>query len=354
MAVDYAPVAVSAANSLPVFDSISLLPDPPSPFSVDIAVGGSLEFSAVASDPDSGDTVTLQWLLDGTVVESGSPFTYSPLAGDAGLHFLQVVATDDSPYAAFVVEHWSLSVFFPDADGDGWNSNRDCNDSNDLVNPGMTEIIENGVDDDCNEATSDDPVDFDEDGYDVNKEPFDCDDTDPDVNPGQTEILYNEKDDDCDTSTPDGVVATLPATVRDFNASHPDFEGGISGLRTGLVEPTIESCGKPVLAEEMYGQGAITGPETFDQWYNDVEGVNLTTTIPIVLTETSLGSGIFTYGSSSLFPIDGELWGNEGRSHNIISHWSSTAHSPTKEGRRSASPEMMTSGYSSTINSPSI
>ena len=115
------------------------------------------------------------------------------------MHFLQVVATDDSPYAAFVVEHWSLSVFFPDADGDGWNSNRDCNDSNDLVNPGMTEIIENGVDDDCNEATSDDPVDFDEDGYDVNKEPFDCDDTDPDVNPGQTEILYNEKDDDCDS-----------------------------------------------------------------------------------------------------------------------------------------------------------
>lgn len=43
----------------------------------------------------------------------------------------------------------------PDADGDGFPEDQDCDDSNPDVNPGMPEIPANGIDDDCNPATPD-------------------------------------------------------------------------------------------------------------------------------------------------------------------------------------------------------
>ena len=42
-----------------------------------------------------------------------------------------------------------------DNDGDGYFSNLDCNDINPAVNPGVKEILGNGIDDDCNPATPD-------------------------------------------------------------------------------------------------------------------------------------------------------------------------------------------------------
>ncbi len=85
-----------------------------------------------------------------------------------------------------------------DADGDGYNSDNDCDDTNADINPGQTEIPYNGLDDDCNSATLDD--DIDQDGFILLT---DCDDTNADINPGQTEIPYNGLDDDCDSTTYD-------------------------------------------------------------------------------------------------------------------------------------------------------
>jgi fibro-slime domain-containing protein len=110
---------------------------------------------------------------------------------------------------------------------------------------------------------------------------------------------------------------TLTGTVRDFHDSHPDFEYVISGLETGIVQSTLGLDGKPVYAK---GDGSssvsTTGQENFDQWYNDVLGINLSTTIDLTLNETSPGSGIYAYSNSEFFPIDDMLFGNEGNPHN--------------------------------------
>lgn len=124
-----------------------------------------------------------------------------------------------------------------------------------------------------------------------------------------------------------GVVAavsaqavTITATVRDFNDSHPDFEKGISGLVTGLVGSTLGADGKPVFVGAD-GAGAISGAASFNQWYNDTPGVNLTGSAALDFSETAPGSGVFTYtgptAPGAFFPIDGLLLGNQGREHNF-------------------------------------
>ena len=86
-----------------------------------------------------------------------------------------------------------------DLDGDGIAACDDCDDNNAAVHPGATELACNDLDDDCNAATPD-SSDADQDGYDSCT---DCDDASPSVNPGGTEVICNGFDDDCDAVTLD-------------------------------------------------------------------------------------------------------------------------------------------------------
>ncbi|MFH1802942.1 MAG: MopE-related protein [archaeon] len=117
----------------------------------------------------------------------------------------------------------------PDGDGDGYQasscSGNDCDDTDDQVNPGMTEICTGGVDDDCDGdvdgADSDcqsSCMDGDGDGYGDPGDSscsggpeIDCDDTDDQVNPGMTETgivdCSDYKDNDCDGSLDGGDTA---------------------------------------------------------------------------------------------------------------------------------------------------
>lgn len=97
---------------------------------------------------------------------------------------------------------------------------------------------------------------------------------------------------------------SLDATVRDFRAVHPDFQDGISGLVTGLVSSSLNGSGNPDFIGAA-GAGAISSAASFDQWYNDVAGVNTPYTISLTLNETFVGSGIYRIQDNSFFPLDG-------------------------------------------------
>jgi fibro-slime domain-containing protein len=119
----------------------------------------------------------------------------------------------------------------------------------------------------------------------------------------------------------------LTGTIRDFKrgdvaGGHIDFEDGINGLELGRVSSTLGVDGKPVYAgpEPGGGSSSFHGAANFNQWYNDVVGVNKTLSRTITLDDTG-SPGIFKYTNGFFFPIDdpqpaGTTWGNEGLNHN--------------------------------------
>jgi hypothetical protein len=114
----------------------------------------------------------------------------------------------------------------PDADADGSTVCDDCDDTDEAVSPLETETTCNGVDDDCDATTLDEP-DADADGSTVCD---DCDDTDDAVSPLETETTCNGVDDDCDAATPDEPDADADgSTVCD---DCDDTDDAVSPLET--------------------------------------------------------------------------------------------------------------------------
>jgi fibro-slime domain-containing protein len=114
-------------------------------------------------------------------------------------------------------------------------------------------------------------------------------------------------------------TTTLTGTVRDFvpgplvpGSSNPDFEASIGGLNTGMVGSTLTGTAPTYIG--VGGYGSVSSTASFAEWYGSAAP---STTYSLTLTETSPGSGIYAYSSSSFFPIDGMLLGNYGSSgHN--------------------------------------
>ncbi len=105
---------------------------------------------------------------------------------------------------------------------------------------------------------------------------------------------------------------TLSGKIRDFKDSHNDFQHVIAPEKN-IVESKLGADKKPVYKG---GKGkTTTGKENFDQWFRDVENVNKSQQLDIVLEDAN-GNGVFTYENSEFFPIDNQLFGNEGHSHN--------------------------------------
>jgi len=126
-----------------------------------------------------------------------------------------------------------------DSDGDGFFPLEDCDDTDANVNPSQLEILGNGKDDDCNVATLDSRVgttsvvDHDGDGF---SPPEDCDDTEEEANPSQREILNNGKDDDCNDATEDKGVAKVIDQDEDGFSSLDDCDDTKASIYPGARE----------------------------------------------------------------------------------------------------------------------
>jgi V8-like Glu-specific endopeptidase len=124
-------------------------------------------------------------------------------------------ATVDGAFAAYYsnVAQWlGPGSACGDGDGDGYNDascgGDDCNDGDPSVNPGAAEICDNGIDDDCDGATDGSDgdctviCDNDGDGVDgVQCGGNDCDDFNALIRPGLTEICDDGFDNDCNGLT---------------------------------------------------------------------------------------------------------------------------------------------------------
>ncbi|MEL0457599.1 MopE-related protein, partial [Flavobacteriaceae bacterium SZ-1-7] len=164
-----------------------------------------------------------------------------------------------------------------DADGDGENSDTDCDDSNPAVNSAATEILYDGIDNDCNPATPD-TIDADGDGENSDT---DCDDSDPAVNSSATEILYDGIDNDCNPATPDTVDADGDGENSDTDCD--DSDPAINSAATEILYDGIDNDCNPATPDtiDADGDGENSDTDCDDSnpainsstvWYADTDG----------------------------------------------------------------------------------
>ncbi|HEX2483798.1 MAG TPA: PEP-CTERM sorting domain-containing protein, partial [Myxococcota bacterium] len=113
---------------------------------------------------------------------------------------------------------------------------------------------------------------------------------------------------------------TLQGTIRDFCAPSiagsctqlSDFEGAIPGVVPNMVATTLTG-GLPTPGPNILA--GASNPTNFAKWYVDSPGFNLSAPFPLTLNESS--PGVFTYNNSAFFPINGQLFGDQGRFANF-------------------------------------
>ena len=104
-------------------------------------------------------------------------------------------------------------------------------------------------------------------------------------------------------ATPNAI--TLGGIIRDFSASHPDFQYR-TGSERDIVTTDLGLDGKPVYGNHPNGTRTTTGKDNFDQWYNTTPGVNQSLPYSVTLNRVP-GTDKFRYENTSFFPIDGQL-----------------------------------------------
>jgi len=122
----------------------------------------------------------------------------------------------------------------------------------------------------------------------------------------------------CDAALPG--PPTLNATVRNVLLGQPDFLKSCctGGQDPGIVAAALGADGTPVYAGNP-STGTLTthGAADFQVWYHDVPGINLRAPLPLALLPQASQSGINVFDDEAFFPIDGQLFGNQGAAHNF-------------------------------------
>jgi len=123
------------------------------------------------------------------------------------------------------------------------------------------------------------------------------------------------------TTMADEIVLT--GVVRDFLVSHPDMQNPHKdfGVKQGLVRNNLNSKSKPRLKNShTTNKGMINSSSTFNQWFKDVPGVNISMPFSITLDNgQDEPGGLYTFAVEKpnyFFPIDGLGWGDTARDKN--------------------------------------
>jgi hypothetical protein len=125
-----------------------------------------------------------------------------------------------------------------DDDGDGYSPPADCDDNDAEINPGASEVIGDGIDNNCDGQIDESGVDADGDGY---SPPADCNDADLSINPGAAEVAGDGIDNDCDGQVDEGenvcanFVDFLPEGTTGFDSSECTTAPGepVASCQTG-------------------------------------------------------------------------------------------------------------------------
>jgi fibro-slime domain-containing protein len=121
---------------------------------------------------------------------------------------------------------------------------------------------------------------------------------------------------------------TLVGVIRDMKDTHRDFERLCCGDTRGAVATMIGTDRKPIYAATGPTYGTNNGPELmsgaaeFNDWYRNVDGVNSPFLIYFFFVPGT--GGVYSFHSSSFFPLDGNGWGNQNRNHNF--HFTTELH----------------------------
>ena len=132
-----------------------------------------------------------------------------------------------------------------------------------------------------------------------------------------SETQPGEYDQVCTCVQEETGLRQIPVTIRDFQASHPDFEIPYSEYSaypqdTGIVEYNLGLDGRPVYSNPEGQTETTRGKANFDQWYRDVPGVNMTLSRTLTMHPSTDDRFKYTYKNLSFFPIDNDGFGNSG------------------------------------------
>ena len=144
-------------------------------------------------------------------------------------------------------------------------------------------------------------------------------------------------------ATPSGAsdaTTTVEAVVRDFPRGdlpngHPDFntarDAEREGITFGMVEQLLGADGRPVYNPvrpvNRDGNDPLTTEANFNQWYQDLPGVNYSMPLelnlgprsddPTILTTEGYNDDLFRGGTEGgYFPVNDQGFGNQGHAQN--------------------------------------